>query len=107
MIEYVCMIIKKKKHLKYSFLDFLISYVNAGADQENTTVLAACSGSGKFLHPMVIFPGQQFKVLGNQIWKQAQRIILGFMRIKVDGWTVKHFSNGSSNLRKKQGILNR
>ena len=29
-----------------------------GADRENTTVMAACSASGRFLPPMIIFPGQ-------------------------------------------------
>ena len=37
---------------------FLIIQVSPGSDCENTTVLTTCSGSGKFLPPMVVFPGQ-------------------------------------------------
>ena len=32
--------------------------MNPGADHENMTVMAACSASGRFLPPMIIFPGQ-------------------------------------------------
>ena len=84
---------------------FLIIHVNPGGDRENTTVLPTCSGSGKFLPPMVVFSGQHVQTTWKPEFPSNHKTILGSMQIILAGWIAVHFLNGLKNLNKKQETL--
>ena len=73
------------------------SQIVGGSDRDNSTILAAVSGNGETLPPLIIFQGKEVQTLGDHQQNPPTSSILGFMQTIPDGCNQTYFLNGFYN----------